>query len=181
MLHFIKHLLQLIISPTNGWEDISHKGSDAKRLASEGLYPLLGIAAISTFIRFFYDNDLTLISLIQHSIVVFVQFFVTYFIALFTFSLHLGKLIEGEINEKRSMTYITYSIAVLAFIKIIENCIPINFSLMEFLPIYAAIIMWRGDRYMAVKKEKQGFFITLFIFSIIVPPYLINYLFNLVF
>ena len=64
MLHFIKHLLQLIISPVNGWEDISHKGTDAKRLATEGLYPLLGITAISTFIRFFYDDDLTLINLI---------------------------------------------------------------------------------------------------------------------
>lgn len=181
MLHFIKHLLQLIISPVNGWEDISHKGTDAKRLATEGLYPLLGITAISTFIRFFYDDDLTLINLIQQSIVAFVQFFVTYFFALFTFSLHLGKMIEGEINEKRNMTYITYSIAILAFIKIIENCTPIKFSLMAFFPIYAIIIMWRGDRYMAVKKEKQGTFFALFLLSIFAPPYLINYLFNLVF
>lgn len=181
MLHFFKHILQLLFSPGNGWEDISHEGRDARRLASEGLYPLLGITALSTFISCFYTSDFDLIRLIQQAIVSFIQFFVTYFFAIFMFSMHLGKYIEGEMNEKRNMTFITYSIALLAFIKIIENCLPIELSLVQFLPVYVAIIMWKGTKYMAVKNDKLGHFMILTIFSIIVPTYLIGYLFDFIF
>ena len=180
MLHFLKHLLQLLISPENGWEDISHQGRDAKRLALEGLYPLLGITAISTFIGLFYDPDLNLTIALQGSIVTFVQYFVTYFIAIFIFSAYLGKYVEGELNEKRNMTFITYSIATLALIKIIENCIPIELSLLQFLPVYVAVIMWKGSRYMAIKRNKAGQYIILTITSIIIPVYLIKYIFDFI-
>jgi len=180
MLHFLKHLIQLLISPGNGWEDISHQGSDAKRLAIEGLYPFLGITAISTFIGLFYDPDLNLVIALQRSIVTFIQYFVTYFVAIFLFSAYLNKCVEGELNEKRNMTFITYSIASLALIKIIENCIPIELSLLQFLPVYVAVIMWKGSRYMAVKSNKVGQYMILTISSIIIPVYLIKYLFDFI-
>lgn len=179
MLSFLKYLFQLIISPTPGWEDISHEGADAKRLATEGLYPLLGVSAISAFVTYFY-NEVELSVLIQKAIITFVQYFITYFIAIFLFSMFLSKFIDGEQNEKRNTTFITYNIAILAIIKIISNCIPVEISLIQFLPIFVAIVIWKGTKYMAVNKNKLGQFMLLSIGAIIVPPYLLEGLFNLI-
>ena len=41
MLKFIKNIFQLILSPGNGWEDISHDSEDPKSLAANGLYPII--------------------------------------------------------------------------------------------------------------------------------------------
>ena len=46
MLKFLKNIFQLILSPGNGWEDISHDGEDPKVLAAKGLYPIIGFASI---------------------------------------------------------------------------------------------------------------------------------------
>lgn len=179
MLHFLKYLFQLIISPTPGWEDISHDGRDAKRLAVTGLYPLLVITAISSFIGYIYNGDQSFATLLQKAVITFVEFFITYFIAIFMFSLCISKFIDGEQNEKRNMTFITYNIAILALIRIIENSLPVELSLIEFLPIYVAIVMWQGMKYMAVNKHKVGQFMLLSIFSIILSPYLLSKLFEL--
>lgn len=180
MLNFLKHLFQLLFSPGNGWEDISHQGRDAKRLAKEGLYPFLGITAISAFLNYFYNYDLNLINLLQDAIITFVQFFITYFIAIILFSVYLGKYVEGELNEKRNMTFITYSIVALAFAKIVENSMPTEMSIVQFLPVYVAIIMGKGSKYMAVKRKNLAYFIILTIVSIILPVYLIKYIFDFI-
>jgi hypothetical protein len=179
MLKFLKFLFQLIISPTPGWEDISHEGRDAKLFATEGLYPLLGITALSTFITYFF-NDSGLIALLQKAIITFIQYFASYFIAIFLFSVHISKYIDGEPNEKRITTFITFNIAILAIIRIIENCLPIELSIVQFLPVFVAIVMWKGTKYMAVNKNKIGQFMLLSIISIIVTPYLLQALFNFI-
>lgn len=179
MLHFLKYLFQLIISPTPGWEDISHDGCNAKRLAVRGLYPLLGIMAMSAFIAYIYNCELSFSALLQNAVITFVEYFITYFIAIFLFSLYISKFIDGEQNEKRNMTFITYNIAILALIRIIDNCMPVELSLIQFLPIYVAIVMWKGMKYMAVNKNKVGQFMLLSILSIILPPYLLSMLFAL--
>ena len=55
MLKFLKNIFQLILSPGNGWEDISHDGEDPKVLAAKGLYPIIGFASITAFAQFFYN------------------------------------------------------------------------------------------------------------------------------
>lgn len=49
-----------------------------------------------------------------------------------------------------------------------------------FLGIYTAIVLWRGDRYMAVREESVGRFMIFTILTVIVPPFLIIFIFNLI-
>ena len=74
MLKFLKNIFQLILSPGNGWEDISHDGEDPKVLAAKGLYPIIGFASIMAFAQFFYNEELSLVILLQRAIIIFVQF-----------------------------------------------------------------------------------------------------------
>ena len=58
MLEYLKYLVQLLLSPARGWEDISAKSPDPEEMTRKGLYPLIGIAAVSEFCAFFYLKGL---------------------------------------------------------------------------------------------------------------------------
>lgn len=174
MLKFLKHIGQLIMSPGNGWEDISHAGDDPKQLATTGLYPLFGLAAVTAFVQYFYNTDLGLVTLLQQAIIVFVELFVTYFIASVVFASTLQQWVEGEINEKRYTTVITYSLAIIALTTVVKNCSPVEMSLIYFLYLYVGIVLWKSSRYLAIKEDKLGQFIIMSMLSILVPPFIIG-------
>lgn len=180
MLKFLKHISQLLLSPGNGWEDISHSGDDPKMLISVGLYPILGLAAITAFVQFFYNSDLDLITLLQCAIAIFVKFFVTYFIATSVFSSILRCWVEGEPNEKKYTTVIIYIIAIMSLITILQNCLPIELSLMYFLYVYVALVIWKSTRYLAIKDKYVLHFMIMAIASIILPPFIISTIFNFI-
>lgn len=178
MLDFLKYLFQLLISPGKGWEDISYAGKPHANLASEGLFPLLGIAAITVFIGYLYDTDYTLVQLLQKAIVIFVKFFATYFLAGVLFSIFVSKMVDGDLNEKKSQTFIIYNIALLALYSIFENCLPMQLTFVKFLPLYSAIIIWKGIRYLGIKQDSILEFSIFGTATIVVPPFLFSWLFT---
>ena len=180
MIRFLKYLLHLVLSPGKGWEDISHEGQGPKMIVNEGLYPLLGIASLSAFIVYFYNDEYGLAELLQHAIIIFVQYFISFFIASFLYSIYAVKYVDGAVNEKKNHTLISYSLALLSVITIIGNCLPMELSLVQFLPVYVALVIWKGCRYMAVKEEKTRQYMIFAVISIILPPILLGYLFNLI-
>ncbi len=179
MFRFLKYLFQLIISPGRGWEDISLAGDDKEKVASSGLYPMLGIASLSAFIRYFYDRALSLAEMLQQAIIIYVQYFISYFLAAGIFSFCIGRLVDSEPSEKKYATFIAYGLAACSLITIIRNCLPVELSIVQFLPVYVALILWKGERYMAVKKERSLHFILLSILTVILLPVLIGIIFKL--
>ncbi len=180
MIRFLKNILYLVLSPGKGWEDISHEGQDPKEIASNGMYPLFGIASLSAFFSCFYNESNSLVEILQHAIIIFVQYFIAYFIATFLYSIYAGKFIDGEINDKKCQTMIAYSLSLQSIITVIGNSLPMELSLVQFLPVYVALIMWKGSKYMAIKKESVGQYMFFAIVSVILPPVLLGYMFNLI-
>lgn len=180
MLKFIKNIFQLILSPGNGWEDISHDSEDPKSLAANGLYPIIGFASLMAFVQYFYDSELSLVVLLQRAIIIFVQFFITYFVASLVFSSTLSFWVEGTPNEKKYSTIIIYSLAILALINAVQSCLPVELSLVYFLYLYVAIVLWKASRYLAIKEKYIGYYIIMAILSVMLPPFVIGGLFNLI-
>jgi len=179
MLKFLKYLLQLLISPANGWEDISHAGDEPSRLTVDGFYPLLGVSAITSFIPMLYNNEIGIAAALQNAIITFVQYFVSLFLANYILATLLPHFVSGEPNEKRTTTFIIYNLALLALITIIENVMPFDLAIVRFLPIVVAVVMWKGCRYMAVLPEQTGRFMIASILTVIVMPLMFGYLLHL--
>lgn len=175
MFHFIKYVIQLMLSPSPGWEDISSEGREMNALVYRGLFPFALLVALSTFVGIF--DEKTFGDMMHVAIVSFVKYVMTYYLAVFMFSMYVSNLIVGELNEKRNTTFIAYSIGVLMFINLFSNCIP-NVPLTELLPLYIIVVMTKGYKYMAIQKEKKVKFVLLSVISIFVPPYLFSSLFN---
>lgn len=178
--YFFRDLIQLILAPKKGWEDISADGFDSQRLLRQGFIPFVFISAMTVFVEYLYITDASLLILLQQSIVCFLKYFVGYFLATFVFTLYLPSCIDGELSMKRCHTFILYGLGLLAFINIIQNCIPVELAISFVMPIYALFILWRGLQYMSISFNGVGTFVLMIIFSIIFPPYLLQYLFDLV-
>ncbi|MDE6049965.1 MAG: hypothetical protein K2G09_09790 [Paramuribaculum sp.] len=178
MATFFKLLFQLILSPYQGWSDVSHDSVPVNRLLSAGFYPLILLTALAVFLQGVYHPGFTFIILFEKCIVVFVEYFISFFIARFIFTSFIHRYITSEISEKRNDTFIIFPLSLLALATLVENCIPIYMPIREFFAIYVAIIMWRGTRYMAVRSEKVESFMIMSILAVIVPPFVIGFLFN---
>ncbi|MCC8175711.1 MAG: hypothetical protein LUC85_04120 [Bacteroidales bacterium] len=179
MLRFLKNIFQLLISPANGWEDISAETKDPAAIASQGLYPLLGFAALTAFFQMLWISQLTVTGALQNAIIIFVQYFITFFLAQYALSLLLKPCIShGEVNEKKLAVFVSYSLALMALITIIENLLPMELLILQFLPIVVAVVIWKGARFMGVETAQVPRFTILSILLIIGPPLLLGWLFS---
>ncbi len=180
VLYYLRDLCQLILAPLKGWEDIAADCFDPRRLLTHGLLPFLAFTALTVWVRAFYVVEVSVAAFIEQMIVCFIKYFATYFCALFFFTLYLPVCIEGELSISRCHTFIAYGVGLLALIDVLQNCIPVELSLVYVMPVYAVYIMWRALRYLGISFGGVGKFLMLIIFTIVMPPYLLQYLFNLI-
>ncbi len=179
-LLFLKDMLQLVLSPARGWEDISYDGADERRIFKFGLCPYLFITALSVFMQLLYHTDTVWLPVVQQCIIAFIKFFVTYYIGVFVLSMYLSGMIAGEIIEKRIHTFAAYIVGILATLDILHNCIPTDVAVLYMLPLYVAFIIWRSVSYMAVEASCDIRFVVMSSLSLILPPYIIRLLFDLI-
>lgn len=179
LLYYLRDMIQLVLAPVKGWEDVSADGFDTRTLLVRGLIPFVSIASLTVFFRMIYVGDVSFVILLQQAIVCFVKYFVTYFLASFVFTLYLPAIVDGELSMVKCHTFIIYGVGLLALCGMIRNFMPVDMALVLVLPVYVLYILWRGLRYMSISFSGVGSFLLITIFSIIVPPYAIQYLFNL--
>lgn len=180
LLYYLRDLLQLVIAPRKGWEDISADGFEVKTLFTKGFIPLISITALTVLVKWFYIADISVVALIQQTIVCFLKFFATYFIAGFLFTIYLPGCVDGEFSLTKCNIFILFGLGLIAIIDLIINVLPMDVAVAYIMPVYVMFIMWRGLRYMNIDFEGVGTFILLIIFALIIPPFALQYLFNLV-
>ena len=177
---FLKYLIQLIIAPVNGWEDIAGDGNRSRAIAMRGLSITLLIVALTSFTALFYKYDAGVVEVLQAAIVTYVLYWVTFFFADYIFTLYMPGITGSQVEEGQVKTYIAYNVAILSLVTLISNLLPFSFALIQLLPIYVGVIMWRGADYLGVPETKTGKFMMMSVCTVIIPPVLIGMLFELV-
>ena len=177
---YLKDMLQLVLSPTHGWEDISYDRPEPRKLLLSGFIPWIILTAVTYLLQGIYDSTITPLNLVLGVIVTFVRYFITYFLAVFLFSLFMPRLSGFRTVEKHSQIFIMFSLGLLALMTLVKNCMPIDLAILNFFPLYIILIMWRGARYMKVTPPALTPFVALNVFTIIVPPMVLYMFFNLI-
>lgn len=172
-------MLQLVLSPRRGWEDIAVDNVQSRRLLLGGYIPLIIVTALTCVPGFWYHSDATVTGVIQQSVSCFVKFLAGYYIASFFFSLYMPSCTGGEVNPNKNATFIIYSLGLLSMMNILTNLLPMVPDMLYLIPVYIVFIMWRGITYMEVKFNGVLTFMILNLLTVIVPPFLIQYLLNL--
>lgn len=183
---FLKHLLQLIIAPHAGWEDISAADKSVRFWLEKGFYPLLGVTALSCFMSFFYHHDSTIGICLQNSLTTFVSFFATYFIAGLVFSSFMDRIIvlpdDTELTRLGVMSRFNivsiFILSLMALITLIENLLPFDLSVIKFLQFYVLFVLYRASDFAGVPQERIGIFTLIGAFCIFIPPMAVYWWFS---
>lgn len=182
MLTFIGYIIQLIIKPQRGWEDLAGANLPARRLLVSGLIPLILLTAATSFVRVFYFSDYTWVDALQGAVINAVTYFGTYFIATFVLSLRVPRLQTGSDSTAVTDKVEIFSagiVGILLLITLVSNLIPLDISLLQYLPLYSAYVIWKGAPYLDIDAEKIGQFMLTAVASLIIPVYALGYFFQL--
>lgn len=178
MLKFLKNTFQLIIFPGRGWEDVSHSAVPAADLSRDGFYPLLAVASLACMLRLLYDgDDISFIAALQNAIITFTVYFATLFLAQSAMGACVGKWAGVTPSENNISTFVVYNLSIMVLFSIIANVVPIQLEILKFLPVYAGFVIWKGTKYLDIDADKVGQYMFLSVFTIVVPPYLLKFLF----
>lgn len=180
MLTFIKYLLQLILSPAKGWEDIAQRNPDPEELLRTGLYPLLGLTAATEFLALFWVRHVGLGDILMRALAGFGSYFVAIFIAKLIFELYLKRVTDGAPDQNRAFTLIVMGIGLMVLIQLISNCLPWNLVLLKFLPLYAILIIYKANDYVHVRRDEELRFLGISAGALVAVPLIIYYLLYLI-
>lgn len=178
LLILLRNILQLILAPSKGWEDVSGDMADPSALARRYLYPLMGVAAVSVFFRMIYDMEVSFAELLVKAFVVFVSLFFTFFFAVTIFKTYFGRFCEGEPNERKYTTVITYCVCMQSIFTVVYNLLPQISLLTLLLPLVVTLIFWKADIYLRVRPDRNFLYLLLGIVTLILPPVLIQWAFS---
>ncbi|MCM1110617.1 MAG: hypothetical protein NC336_05375 [Clostridium sp.] len=178
MMHFLKLLVQLLLAPKNGWEDIAVESDGQRRVYAVGFLPMITVAALSGFVQKAYHTDESWLMMTEKAVVLFFSFFVTVYIAEFFFSLLLIRDISTSLNQRRIRLFILYTLSVMALMMTVVHLVPFS-PVLVLLPLYSIVVMRMGTRFMKVDRDRIGHFMFLSIGSIFVPAFLLVFLFGL--
>lgn len=177
ILIFLKNLLQLILSPSNAWKDIEREETPVDSLTARGLYPTMALMLVSVFIRPLYHNnaDFDLVILLQTALIQFVALFIALFAGKFVIEHYLPSYnITGQSDPIAAGTVAVYGTGLMTIIQLIENLIPIQLTVIQLLPAFAAICIWKAARYLDIEPQMETPFMIISVLALIGPVILIN-------
>ncbi len=178
MTIFYKNILQLILSPTSGWEDIAASEHKPQELALRCMYPLMGVASLAVFLELFYDPQMQFSTTLVRAVALFASYFVTYFFANACCKEYLSRWVDGEIDDTRCQIMVVYAVSLLALASIVCSLLPLSVGLPYLMPLAVMLVLWKSGTYLHVSRNHELRFVLLLIVAIIMPPLLIQGMFD---
>lgn len=165
-MNFAKYIFFLIVSPTLGWKEIKKFKVPKEILLGKVYYPMMAILAITAFISYFYEGQLTLIDFLQKIISQVGIYFFGYMISSYILCSVLPSISNTKDGANKIHVFVIYIYTILMIISIVRNCIPsaAMVSILEFIPLYIVFVIWKGTKYFNAEEQDSKLFILLSIF-----------------
>lgn len=182
ILIFLKNLIQLLLSPGHAWSDIEEEQQPVQKIIQRGLYPLMAVMLVTVFIRPLYSPDnFQLIPLLQKALVQFVALFIALYGARNIMEHFLTRYnCTGEKDPVAVGTVATYGTGLMTLFQIAENVIPVELTLTQLLPAFAAVCVWKADKYLDVEPSSEMKYMLICVASLIVPVVGINFIMSFI-
>lgn len=177
MLSFLKYLIQLVLSPANGWEDIASESPQPRALMRGGLVPLLCLTAASEFCALFWERGVQLGTVVIRALVDFGAYFVAVYIARLVFDMYMERAVGRKVDTDRCGVLAVMAVGIMVLIQLVDNICPWHLILLRFLPLYAVLVLYKGAKYLDVPPQRDISFLLLATLATVVTPLAIYYLF----
>ncbi len=167
---FIRHLLQLLLSPARGWEDISEAAMHPDEIQRGAFFPWIGVVACSELLRLIYDTDLSMLVAVESAIAVGGAMFASLFLGRLVLDFTLFSHVDNKMNMQKVHTFALYVLALGGLFRIIANALPASMTFLKLLPLISLLIVFKSMNYVGVKSENSVAFVSLSVVALIIIP-----------
>ena len=177
---YLKNIFQLLLSPANAWREIENEETPPMQLTSRGLYPLMALMLLSVFIGAIYSiGSFDLILLLQTAMTQFVAIYIAFHLGRYAMDSTIKRYnSSGQNDPIATETVAAYGAGLLTLIQIVMNLLPLRLALMQLLPIFATIGIWKAYPYLDITDQGELPFMLMASSAIIAPVIVLNTLFN---
>ncbi|MDE6276807.1 MAG: hypothetical protein K2M06_01715 [Muribaculaceae bacterium] len=185
MLSYLKYLLQLLLVPSSGWDDIAQSSPDPAMLLRRGFYPLLAVVALSEFCGLLYNKGLSVDTVILRAIVDLGTYFVSYYLARIAFEMYIRPLSiasaadssdRSDAIASRSLSLILFALGEMLIFRFIANILQADITIIKFLPLYLILILYKARGFMNIRNDSVMNFTCLAAVATILIPLILHYI-----
>lgn len=174
-MKLLKNIILVIISPKIGWDAVNHTGTHSNKILAKAFFPLLAILALSAFVPMVYDSTLEIHSQFVSAVIQCAAFFFDFYITSYLLSGFYPEIVKTEAGMSRLNSFILHILIYLMILSIISNLMPIDFTPVLFLMIYAVWMAKLGIDFLGLKPEKSLKFVVIASALMIAAPVFINF------
>lgn len=173
-------MVQLVLSPAHGWEDLEQANENPQYLLDRGFYPLLALVAVTAMLNGLYKPEpYSYATQLQIAITQVAALFASMMLARLAFETLLPSMSICPPDENKSATVCIYCISLMTLITIISNLCPTTLTLLWFLPAFVIAVAWQARKYLEVSQYRLGRYIILSIALFICMPMVLGWLLGL--
>lgn len=167
---YIRQLIQLLLSPAKGWEDISEAAKTADEIQRRGFYPWIGITAASEFLRLIYNHKVSFVDVLQGAIAIGGALFISLYIARIFLDMILPQHVDRKVNLVKVNVFAIYLVGMVGLYHIISNAMPASMTFLNFLPVFSLLIVFKSTTFLGISEDKTMTFLWLSAVGVIVIP-----------
>lgn len=190
---YLKNLVQIVCSPARGWEDLAreenaeyHKDTSVARPAWDEnraavmfrhcFLPWTGLCSATVLVRLAYGLDA--VAVVQRMLTVFVALFLAAQVGRWALAAYGSHLVtEGSVPRNgRWLQMVLFALGFVALVAAVENVVRVRIALVEFMPLYAVFILWKGWRYGGIAEKNVGIFVGLASVAVLGTVYMVEFL-----
>lgn len=138
--------------------------------------PWIGVCAASGMTRLAYGEDI--VGVVQRILAVFVSLFLAAQVGHWTLATYGSRLqpVGADSCKGRWSIMVYYALSFVALVAAVENVVKVRIALVEFMPLYAVFMLWKGWRYAGIDDRNVGLFVALSSAAVLGTVYLVDFL-----
>lgn len=180
MWRFIQRIIQLILSPARGWEDISAAVQRPEDIERNGFFPWIGIVAASEFLPLFYNPELSFFTALLSAIAVGGAMFASLFLSKLFLDITIYRNVDANINAVKLHTFAIYLLAINGLFIIFDNAMPASMTFLHFLPLISILVIVKSATYLGIRSDNMMTFLGISIIALIIIPVLLTALLRII-
>lgn len=182
MVQYLKYIIQIILSPSNGWEDVDENMPSTGEMFRKGFLPLMIISALTEFFGLLYNKGYTFDVLLIKAIIDFGSYLIAFYIGRMVFDVYIVRLVskvEIGTSRVRGLQVLLLGLGVMLLMQIVYNCFQADITILKFLPMYTILIIYKASDFMRINSHDYFLFTLIASLSIVVLPLVIYNFLNM--
>lgn len=172
-------LIGMMLNPIEGWKKIRRYKSSPETIARNCFFPLVALAAVSSFMECVYNSAMTLSIAVVDAVKIFVALFFGNYLGLTFVKMVMPKgqkrIAESDYGKK----YMMFLLSTLALFYILYECLPMVGPVIAFTPLWTVYLAMRGSKFFRFPEEKKNLLTALMCIIVIGAPYIVYWAFEI--